>query len=380
MPQLPISDEYFNRSAAVVSDTAQYNSKVRYCVFARQGGVLCGINHAVGFIEKQCLGPLTIHARYDGDPFAADEAVMIVEGLFGELVNLETTYLGMLAFSGASSQMDQIVKAADGVPVIDMAARHYPYEIIEQIAYAAAIGGAQGTSTQAGYQGVLRWLGTGKGDFIQVRNHPPFEFKLYGSIPHALNAVFEGSSIESARAFQKKLPHIPLTVLIDFEGRELDIAQQAARTFGASLFAVRIDTHGGRVHQGGHEKPVPELVEGILRNTPDKDAARAALAKYGFGKGVTIESVYNVRRALDQAGAPSAKITVSSGFTAEKVAAFRICRAPMDAIGTGSWVTFLMFTSDITHVFENGQWLPRGKCGRKDEISLPRLELRLKRN
>ena len=65
---------------------------------------------------------------------------MVIEGLFGELVNLETTYLGMLAFSGAATQIAEIVHAADGVPVIDMAARHYPFEIIEQTAYAAAIG------------------------------------------------------------------------------------------------------------------------------------------------------------------------------------------------------------------------------------------------
>ena len=97
---------------------------------------------------------------------------MVIEGLFGELVNLETTYLGMLAFSGAATHMTRIVQAAAGVPVIDMAARHYPYEIIEQSAYAAAIGGAVGTSTAAGHRYVMRWLGTGNGEHILVVTEP----------------------------------------------------------------------------------------------------------------------------------------------------------------------------------------------------------------
>ena len=88
--------------------------------------------------------------------------------MFGELVNLETTYLGMLAFSGAATNMRRIVAAAGPVPVTDMAARHYPFEIIEQTAYAAAVGGAVGTSTRAGYRYVQKWLGIRHGDMIRV--------------------------------------------------------------------------------------------------------------------------------------------------------------------------------------------------------------------
>ncbi|MEE9297054.1 MAG: hypothetical protein V3W34_19100 [Phycisphaerae bacterium] len=379
MPQLPISDEYFNRSAAVVADTPLYNQRVRYAVFARSGGVVCGINRAVNFISRQCVGPLTVQARCDGDAFAPDQAVMVIEGLFGELVNLETTYLGMLAFSGAASHMADIVRAAQGVSVIDMAARHYPYEIIEQTAYAAAIGGAVGTSTAAGHRYVKRWLGTGEGEFIRVGTRHPIEFKLYGSIPHALNAVFEGSSIESAKAYLARFPHVPLNVLIDFEGRELDVCAEAAGTFGSSLAAVRIDTHKARIHQGGHDQAVPELVDRILASAADKDAATQALAQYGFGPGVTIETVFNVRRALDEAGARHAKVVVSSGFDAKKVAAFRAAGAPMDAIGTGSWMDFLMFTSDVTHVFKQDRWVDRVKSGRGGQVLVPRLEHRIER-
>ena len=380
MPQLPISDEYFNRSAAIVANTDLYNLRTRYCVFAREGGTICGVNRAVGFVDQNCVGPLTIYARQDGDRFAAKEAVMVIEGLFGELVNLETTYLGMLAFSGAATRMARIVEAAGGIPVIDMAARHYPYEIIEQTAYAAAVGGAGGTSTAAGHRYVQRWLGIGRDELIQVNDRPPTEFKLYGSIPHALNAAFHGSSLESAKAYLAKFPQIPLNVLIDFEGRELDVCREAADLFGSDLFAVRIDTHGGRVHQGGHDQPVPDLVKRIMSAAPDQEAARRALEQYGSGSGVTVESVYNIRRALDEAGASHTKIVVSSGFTAEKAEAFRACGAPMDAVGTGSWVDFLVFTSDITHVFEDGRWVDRVKAGRAGDIAAPPLPIRVQRD
>ena len=155
MPQLPISDEYFNRSAAVVAGTPVHNTRVRYCVFAHESGVICGINRAVAFLKEHCIGPLSVRALRDGDRFGPVEAVMVVEGLFGELVILETTYLGMLAFSGPATHMDEIVRAAAGVPVIDMAARHYPYEIIQQTAYAAAVGGAAVIGTVAALLGAV---------------------------------------------------------------------------------------------------------------------------------------------------------------------------------------------------------------------------------
>ena len=360
-----------------MADTPLYNQRVRYAVFARRGGVVCGINRAVNFVRRQCVGPLTVDARSDGDAFRPNEAVMVIEGLFGELVNLETTYLGMLAFSGASSRMADIVRAADGVPVVDMSARHYPYEIIEQTAYAAAIGGASGTSTAAGHRYVQRWLGIGESGFIRVGKRDPIDFKLYGSIPHALNAVFEGSSVESAKAYFARFPDLPLNVLIDFEGRELDVCREAAHTFGKSLAAVRLDTHKARIHQGGHDQPVPEMVERILASAPDKNAAAQALEEYGFGAGVTVEAVFDVRRALDEAGAKHARIVVSSGFDAKKVAAFRNAGAPMDAIGTGSWMDFLMFTSDVTQVLNGERWIDRAKSGRGREITVPELDRRV---
>src|SRR5262249_47894511 len=161
-----------------------------------------------------------------------------------------------------------------------------------------------------------------------------------------------------AAAYHARFPEEPLTVLIDFEGRERDVVNEAVQRFGSSLHAVRLDTPGNRIHQGGHERPNRALEMRILSQVPDRAAAQQALDRYGFGPGVTIEAAYGIRDLLDSIGARATKLVVSSGFDLEKVRAFKSCHAPMDAIGTGSWVGFSVFTSDIIGMFENGEWFP----------------------
>jgi hypothetical protein len=52
----------------------------------------------------------------------------------------------------------------------------------------------------------------------------------------------------------------------------------------------------------------------------------------------------------------------------------------MDSIGTGSWVEFSTFTSDILKVYEDGQWGDRCKAGRREELAdLPDLPVILQK-
>lgn len=371
MAKFNLSDEYFNRSYDTVAGSPREHTRVCYAVFCRQPGMMCGVADIVDLITDHCTGPVTLKGKGDGERFVAGEVVLTLEGEFGDLVALETLYLGILSLSRAAANMADIVEAAgDGIRVVDMSARHYPPEIGAAIAVAAAVGGAHGTSTRAGHTAVIERFGVG-GDLIRVGNRPSVVFNLYGSIPHALNAVYGGSSIESAVAYHTACPESPLTVLLDFEGRERETCEAAVRRFGSSLDGVRLDTPGNRIHQGGHEKVSRALEMRILSQAPDRAAAMAALENYGAGPGVTIEAVYGIRDLLDSLGSRSVKIVVSSGFNVEKVRAFRACRAPMDAIGTGSWIEFGLFTSDIIRVLEDGPWVPRCKAGRADELNEP---------
>jgi nicotinate phosphoribosyltransferase len=374
-----IVDAYFINCREIIVKYPELASKiVRYKVFVREDGTLVGSNRSINFIAENTFGPLRIYGLKDGEKFVSGKPTLIIEGLGYELVNLETTYLGYLSYSGAVSEMASIVREADGVPIIDMSARHYPWQIIEEVSLAAYLGGAAGTSTKAGHEYVQRFYGPGD------------KFKLYASLPHAMAAVVaqmaerEGlfPSVMAAKLFHEIFPDRPITVLVDYEGRELDVAQQAFEVFGEKLFAVRLDTHGGRQHQGVsdlqvfldsglknavHEyfkdysgKTLPELIATISERFPYIPDA----SKYFIGNGVTVSANYMMREFLDEIGAHNVKIVVSSGFTKEKVAAFTLAKAPMDFIGTGSWVRFASFTSDISHVLEDGIWVYRAKVGR----------------
>lgn len=377
-----VADSYFNNCKIIAAHTPDLMSRtVRYNVFAREHGIVVGSDRSANFVMENTYGPLRILGLRDGSEFDSGMPVLIIEGRFYELVNLETTILGFLSYSGAASSMREIVRAAKGVPVIDMSARHYPWQIIEEAALAAYLGGAVGTSTEAGYNYVQKW------------HNPEDKFRCFGSIPHALAAVTaemaeqEGlfPSVIAAKLFHQVFPEKPLTVLVDYEGRELDIARQAYEVFGKDLFAVRLDTHGGRQQQGTvsafDEHTVPaELSVDVDEYLYHKTGIRAhALisefaekekcpftdaAKYFHGKGVTVESTFVMRDFLDSIGARHTKIVVSSGFNRRKVAAFAHTNAPMDMIGTGSWIQFTMFTADISHVLEHGEWKHRGKEGR----------------
>ncbi len=378
---MKIADEYFNNCRKIAERTSWLrNRKVRYKCFARENGVLVGSDKAVNFIAENTYAPLRILGLKDGERFAEGKPILIIEGNYNELVTLETTYLGFLSFSGAAAAMREIVEAADGVPVIDMSARHYPWQLIEEIAMAAYLGGAAGTSTQAGHAYVQKW------------RNPGGKFKLYASLPHAAAAVaaemaeMSGKgglypSVMAAKLFQETFPDKPIiTVLVDYEGRELYVAEQAFEVFGEKLFAVRLDTHGGRNMQGTATREDPgaalafldgrtgvnmeDFVWNFARdNGLDYDGA----LKYIAGNGVTAESVFVMRNWLDSIGAAGVKIVVSSGFNKIKTRAFRALNAPMDFIGTGSFVRFSMFTSDISDVWEKGWWRKRVKVGRELE-------------
>jgi len=357
---MKIADEYFNNCRKIaVRNPELMGKKVRYKAFAREKGIVVGSNKSVNFIKENTYGSVKVMGLKDGDIFHSGEPVLIIEGNFYELVVLETTYLGFLSYSGAAAEMAEIVRAANGTPVIDMSARHFPWQIIEETALAAYLGGAAGTSTQAGYDYVQKWYG------------PVDDFKLYASIPHAMAAVAAEMaererlfpSIMAAKLFHEIFPDRPITVLVDYEGRESDVAKQAYEILGDKLFAVRLDTHGDRQMQGTLTlNPDDELP--IFDGFSGHDYDILGPPKYYTGNGVTIESVFVMRKFLDSIGAKNVKIVVSSGFNKEKVNAFREAGAPMDFIGTGSWLKFTMFTADISDVWENGDWKPRLKVGR----------------
>ena len=57
-----------------------------------------------------------------------------------------------------------------------------------------------------------------------------------------------------------------------------------------------------------------------------------------MGPGVSAAAIWHLRESLDAAGYERCRIVASSGFTAEKCRVMGIANAPIDMIGTGSYL------------------------------------------
>ena len=57
-----------------------------------------------------------------------------------------------------------------------------------------------------------------------------------------------------------------------------------------------------------------------------------------FGKGVSVAAIIHTRLALDRAGFKEAQIVGSSGFDPQKCQIMGAAKAPLDLVGTGSFL------------------------------------------
>ena len=369
------TDHYFTTSLKVIKSCG-LDCRVRYNVFIRKEGIVCGMLPVLRMLSRRNLlntgreDKIQVRSLSDGDAFKSCEPIMLIEGPVSKLVELETAILGHLSLSGPATNMARLVDAAHGVPVVDMSARHYPE--MPGLAYAAYTGDAAGTSVLDGWIYTMRLIGETVGNNLLENLEDKHNFRVYGSIPHALNAV-SGGSLEAARVFVKAHPMRKLTVLNDYEGKEMNITRQAVTEFGDKLFAIRLDTHGGRIHQGGHAKD-DLMGNGAAFSKLINLRGVSAIAgykpdpRYLCGPGVTLEAYANTRDLLDRAGAHNVKIVLSSGFDEEKIREFRKwVDVSRTIFGTGSWVGPMDYhpTMDIVEIRKGNSWFHALKEGRE---------------
>lgn len=258
---------------------------------------------------------LTVKALPEGAGAGAWETVMTIEGNYAAFAHLESVYLGILADrSGVATRTRRIVEAADPKPILFFGDRFKDFRTQIGDGWAAHIGGASGVCTDA--------------------HAGAFGGAAGGTMPHALIAVLDGSTIEACRLFAAAYPDVPLIALVDYENDCVRTALDCAHALGARLWGVRLDTS-------------EKLVDKSLRDLPDAP------------RGVNRPLCENVRRALDAAGFRHVKIVASGGMTPEKVATLKDA---VDLFGVGSSLlhTGNDFTADI--VLVDGK--PQSKAGR----------------
>ena len=325
------SDKYFVRAREIlVADGC--HPHVTMQVFGKQHAFLGGIDEAIAILKLCSFDwpALTVHALYDGDAIEPWETVLLIEGPYDAFAHLETLYLGVLARrTRVGTNTRRVVEAAAPKEVMFFPARHDHWLVQTGDGYAAHIAGAIGVSTDA----QASWWGS----------------EGIGTVPHALIAAYDGSTILATETFAEYLdPAVKVMTLVDFDNDCVRTSLEVAAVLGDRLYGVRLDTS-------------EMLVD------------RSVLPQMGRFKptGVNPQLVWNVRRALDEHGYRDVRIVVSGGFSVEKILEFERAGVPVDAYGVGSslFAGRFDFTADV--VLKDGK--PCAKVGREFRPN-PRLE------
>lgn len=353
------TDKYFSKSRAVVERCG--DKTVTYGVFMRRR-VICAIEPALAILREHYPDspvPLKVERLYEEGAFVPDQKPMFTySGSLAALLELETLILQRTGIACLSAY--NAYKMAMNLPkatFIDMHARHASGDDMTQLAaYGASIG-----SRMAKLAGALGFVGSSQ-DLTAHHYGLP---QGLGTMPHAL-VGYAGSTLRAAQMFVETHSNENLTVLIDYFGREFADSLQVCRWwFGEYLpadprnlkktLSLRIDTHGDRFAEGLSYESSVEIVCRWLHVVNEYEAVRLVMGEEAFdadtlnvvkdrvrrvlfGTGVSVAAIIQMRQKLDAAGFTAAKIVGSSGFNLFKCKMFGNARAPVDAIGTGSFI------------------------------------------
>lgn len=355
------TDVYFNRTRTVVQRFG--DKRVTYAVFLRRP-VIAAPRLMLDWLRTvaEARGAVfdidVVHP--EGSWTGAGEPIVYIGGSFAHLSDLETILLQKLGPACvAAHNAYQMCLALPKVSFLAMEARHCAgAEMQEMMAYAASVGseaarreGATGFIGNAN-DGTAHWFGAGAGR---------------GTMPHALIG-YAGSTVRAAEMFHDTFPGEGLTVLVDYFGREVSDGIAVCRRFpelaAAGQLAVRLDTHGGRFLEGLDPAESYAVLErrapGAIRRYRSETELR-----YLVGTGVSAAAIWRMREALDDAGFPHVRIVASSGFNVDKCRVMADTRAPIDTVGTGSFIPDLWGETYATADIVEYDGVPMVKVGRE---------------
>ncbi len=328
------TDAYFNRTKQIAERFG--DRRVTYAVFMRRPVISA---------PRLMLEWLATVASVRGTTFDLDvvhperswvgagEPIVYISGSFVALSDLETICLQKLGPACvAAHNAYQMALALPSVPFLAMEARHCAgAEMQEIMAYAASVGsaaarqeGARGFIGNAN-DGTAHWFGAARG---------------LGTMPHSLIG-YAGSTVRAAEMFRETFPDQPMTVLVDYFGREITDGLAVCARFpdlaGSGELAFRLDTHGGRFLEGLDPAESYAVLERRVPGAIRRYRSETEL-RYLVGTGVSAAAIWRMREALDAAGYDQVRIVASSGFGTDKCRVMADARAPIDVVGTGSFI------------------------------------------
>ena len=327
-------DHYFRRTKAAVRRFG--DCRATYALFMRRP-VIFTPKLALDWLAKVAAARQTaydIKLNYkEGDWVGAGEPLMYLSGSFEHLVDLETQVLQKLgpacvaAYNAYSMCMDMPYAR-----FLAMDARHCAgAEMAEMMAYAASVG-----SAAARRDGALGFVGNAN----DATAHFFGNQGGLGTMPHALigYAGFYRACGGNVRRDLSRRCH-------DRAGRLL---RPGDHRRAGSLPALSGDG-GGRqaVVPPGH--PWRSLRRGpgaagiLCRAGAPRAQGVAPIPHRGgialaVGTGVSAASIFHLRDQLDRNGFQAVKIVASSGFNPAKCQVIGSVKAPVDVVGTGSYL------------------------------------------
>ena len=362
-PDIPAwTDHYFRRTSEAVKRFGDVTAT--YAVFMRRP-VIAAPRLAVQWLEavaEERQFALDIDLRYEeGRWVGAGEPIFYLTGPLSQLSDLETILLMKLG-PPCVAAYNAYTMCADlpDVAFLAMDARHCAgTEMAEMMAYAASVGSDRAKRKV----GAIGFVGNATDATAHYFGQPGGK----GTMPHAFIG-YAGSTLRAAEMFDEAFPDEPMTVLVDYFGREITDSLTVCRRFpqraARGELAMRIDTPGSRFLE---ELDPAQSYAVLERHVPDavRGYRNEAELRYLVGPGVSAAAIWHLREALDREGFHKVKIVASSGFGPAKCKLMAEAKAPIDVIGTGSYLperwTETYATADIVEY--DGE--PRVKVGRE---------------
>lgn len=360
------TDHYFRRTKAIVERFGDVS--VKYAVFMRRP-VIFSPRIAVDWIkvvaERRGVSFGIELCHQEGDWVGAGDPLLYLTGSLKDLVDLETLYLQKLGAACVAAH-NAFIMCCDmpKTAFLAMDARHCTGpDMAELMAYAASVGSAAARRDKDAVGFI--------GNATDETAHFFGQSSGMGTMPHALIG-YAGSTLRAAEMFREVFPDDPLTVLVDYFGREMTDALTVCRRFAdmasEGRLSIRLDTHGGRYIEGLDPSKSYEVLERHVPKATRQYRTEAEL-RYLIGTGVSASAIFHLRERLDAEGFQQVKIVASSGFGPDKCRVMGSINAPIDVVGTGSYLpekwTETYATADVIEY----DGTPRVKVGR--EFLLP---------
>lgn len=356
------TDAYFLRTKETVGRFGDV--RVTYAVFMRRP-VVSAPRLALDWLHEIARArgiEIEVELRYpEGKWVGAGEPIFYLTGSLFHLADTETILLQKLGPTCVAAYNAYTMCAElPRVAFLAMDARHCAgLEMAELMAYAASVGSQRARRKH----GAVGFIGNATDATAHFFGQPAG----LGTMPHALIG-YAGSTVRAAEMFHEALPDRPLTVLVDYFGQEVTDSLAVCRRFpelaSAGRLAVRIDTPGGRYME---ELDPPTSYAVLDRHVPDsiRGYRDDTELRYLIGTGVSAAAIHHLRDRLNEAGFDKVKVVASSGFNPAKCRVMALARAPIDVIGTGSYLPEKWGETYATADIVEYDGVPRVKVGRE---------------